>query len=85
MAMYVEDRASKKKANIKDIIAATRLVTLDVNIWYFVPRDTKTLGMILKKNGASLLYPFKLCAFFQVSTIAVNQRWCNLEKYGQGN
>ena len=57
------------KTNLRDLIAATRLVILlklDWNHQFCSPCDLDILWMTPKNNGAPLLYYIKLCASFQI-------------------
>ena len=58
----------KKKANLRDLIAATGLVILlkfDSNHLFFSPCDLEICWRTLKNNRAPLVYYVKLCASFQ--------------------
>ena len=59
----------KNKANLRDLIAASGLVTLlkfDTNHpHFFVPCDLEIWWMILENNRAPFLFYIKLCASFQ--------------------
>ena len=57
------------KANLRDLIAVTRLVILlklDSNHRFFSPCDLDIWWMTSTNNRASLLYYIKLCASFQI-------------------
>ena len=57
-----------RKANLRDLIAATGLVIclkFYLNHRFFGLCDLEIWCMTLKNNGASLLYNIKLCASFQ--------------------
>ena len=59
----------KNKANLRDLIAATGLVSLlkfDPNHRFFSPCDLEISWMTLENNRAPLLYYIKLCASFQI-------------------
>ena len=65
-----------KKANLRDLIAATGLVILlkfDPNHRFFSPCDLEIWWMTSKNNRTPLLYYIKLCASFQI------HRWIQAE------
>ena len=65
-----------KKANLRDLIAATGLVIFlkfDPNHRFFSPCDLEIWWMTLENNRAPLLYYIKLCASFQI------HRWIETE------
>ena len=67
--MADDSTASKNKANLRDLIAATGLVILlkfHSNHRFFVPRDLEIWWMTLENNRAPLLYYIKLCLSFQI-------------------
>ena len=62
-------RIYRKKANLRDLIAATSLVILlklDSNHRFFSTCDLEIWWMTPKNNRACFLYCFKLCASFQI-------------------
>ena len=65
----MKSRLYNKKANLRDLIAATGLVILlklDSNHRFFSPCDIEFWRMTSKNNRALLLHYVKLCASFQI-------------------
>ena len=63
--------SSTNKANLRDLIAASRLVillNLDLNNRFFKPCDLEIWWMTSKNNREPLLYYIKLSASFQIQT-----------------
>ena len=71
----------EKKANLRDLIAATGLVILlklDSNNWFLSPCDLQIWWMTSKNNRAPLLYYVKLWASLQTHWWI--QTWVTLQK-----